>query len=79
MLWSSRAALTGADKSYLANVRNNADGGKKGKSRGALGVGVVEVDGKAPKAVKSLALGPIKFTHQQLEKVRRAMHRIELR
>jgi len=43
------------------------------------GVGVVEVDGKAPKAVKSLALGPIKFTHQQLEKVRRAVYRIELR
>ncbi|GAA95323.1 hypothetical protein E5Q_01980 [Mixia osmundae IAM 14324] len=51
-------------KAYLQNVRQTS-GAQKGKTGG---VGVVSVDGKDKKVVKTQALGPYKYTHAQFEK-----------
>ncbi len=51
-------------KAYLQNVRLTSS-----KEKGAAGgVGVVMVNGKEKKPVKSSVLGPYRFTHSQLEK-----------
>jgi len=50
-------------KAYLQNVRLTSS-----KEKGAGGVGVVTVNGKEKKPVKSAILGPYRFTHSQFEK-----------
>ena len=50
-------------KAYLHNVRSTSS-----KEKGAGGVGVVLVNGKEKKPVKSAILGPYRFTHSQFEK-----------
>ncbi|KAK4689403.1 Ras GTPase-activating-like protein IQGAP2/3, partial [Tremellales sp. Uapishka_1] len=49
-------------KAYLQNVRMTSSKDKGG------GVGVVTVNGKEKKAIKSSVLGPYRFTHSQFEK-----------
>ena len=50
-------------KAYLTNVRLTT-----AKEKGVGGVGVVSVNGKEKKVVKSAVLGPYRFTHSQFEK-----------
>ncbi|KAF9514931.1 hypothetical protein BS47DRAFT_1484790 [Hydnum rufescens UP504] len=50
-------------KAYLQNSRLTSS-----KDKGVTGVGVVSVNGKEKKPVKSTVQGPYRFTHAQLEK-----------
>lgn len=50
-------------KAYLTNVRLTST-----KEKGAGGVGVVSVNGKEKKIMKTSVLGPYRFTHTQFEK-----------
>lgn len=52
-------------KAYLQNVRLVTT---KEKGAGSGGVGVVTVNGKEKKALKTSVLGPYRFTHSQFEK-----------
>jgi Ras GTPase-activating-like protein IQGAP2/3 len=52
-------------KAYLQNVRLVTT---KEKGAGSGGVGVVTVNGKEKKQIKTTVLGPYRFTHSQIEK-----------
>ncbi|KAJ8663464.1 hypothetical protein O0I10_000704 [Lichtheimia ornata] len=55
-------------KAYLQNVRIQSGGGDK-SNKNQVGIGVQVVDGKVKqKANKSHTQGPVKFSHQQLER-----------
>jgi len=58
-------------KNYLQNVRMTSGSGKDsgGKNSGSGGVGVVSFNGKEKsKTFKNQVLGPVRFTHAQMEK-----------